>query len=366
MEGYNLMIIGKSGVGKSSLLNYLFNRNLAETGSGKPVTKEGFHLKSGLIDGKTVNIYDSWGIEAGKTKEWLEMFEKQIQQSKTERNVGKWMHTVLFCISAESKRIEPFEKEILKVLIREKLNPVVVVTKSDADIEGSFKREIENILRLKTVSVCSESKSVGLGKSKKVTVSSGKNELINSVLVNCIGSFKERIVVIQKAVLKQRALYGKQTISRNAINEIESASGIYTISSSNVKRISENIKERISNYDNETKDILKIQLESAELFYNENIYLSFKDNIEKSKTSLTSVILGPKPDMLSLNLTDWLDDLIPNVFVVFYPILIFKLLRYFSNENKSTVLNEITNEINNHFDNQYKMIKLPAKQKVLM
>lgn len=33
----NILIAGKSGVGKSSLLNYIFGEEVAETGAGKPV-----------------------------------------------------------------------------------------------------------------------------------------------------------------------------------------------------------------------------------------------------------------------------------------------------------------------------------------
>ena len=36
----NIIIIGKSGVGKSSLINSLFRGNFAETGLGRPVTSE--------------------------------------------------------------------------------------------------------------------------------------------------------------------------------------------------------------------------------------------------------------------------------------------------------------------------------------
>ena len=38
----NVLIMGKTGTGKSTLLNYICDANLAETGSGKPVTGEGF------------------------------------------------------------------------------------------------------------------------------------------------------------------------------------------------------------------------------------------------------------------------------------------------------------------------------------
>ena len=39
IESTNVLIIGKSGVGKSSLLNYLFGKELQAVGVGAPVTK---------------------------------------------------------------------------------------------------------------------------------------------------------------------------------------------------------------------------------------------------------------------------------------------------------------------------------------
>ncbi len=35
----NILIAGKTGVGKSTLINSIFQGNLAETGQGKPVTQ---------------------------------------------------------------------------------------------------------------------------------------------------------------------------------------------------------------------------------------------------------------------------------------------------------------------------------------
>ena len=40
LKQLNIIIIGKSGVGKSTLINSLFRGNFAETGLGRPVTQE--------------------------------------------------------------------------------------------------------------------------------------------------------------------------------------------------------------------------------------------------------------------------------------------------------------------------------------
>jgi len=40
LKRLNIIVIGKSGVGKSTLINSLFRGNFADTGLGRPVTQE--------------------------------------------------------------------------------------------------------------------------------------------------------------------------------------------------------------------------------------------------------------------------------------------------------------------------------------
>ena len=107
----NVLIIGKSGVGKSSLLNYIFNKELVETGAGRPVTKKGVFIERlEVSDDFVVNLYDTWGLEANKSKEWEELIKNEIKKHDYE-DISDWFHTILFCVSAKSSRVEDFEKK---------------------------------------------------------------------------------------------------------------------------------------------------------------------------------------------------------------------------------------------------------------
>ena len=57
-----ILLLGKTGVGKSSFVNYFLGKDVAVTGIGKPVTQE---LKEFEIEhnGLYLNVTDSKGLE---------------------------------------------------------------------------------------------------------------------------------------------------------------------------------------------------------------------------------------------------------------------------------------------------------------
>ena len=59
MTNLNVMIFGITGVGKSTLINNVFNENLAEIGVGRPVT---LHIRKYSKEGFPLSIYDSPGL----------------------------------------------------------------------------------------------------------------------------------------------------------------------------------------------------------------------------------------------------------------------------------------------------------------
>src|SRR6478752_2852450 len=65
---FNLAIFGKTGVGKSTLVNAIFGEEIAATGIGEPVTRaEHLYLhRSG-----TLGVLDTRGLEAGKHNDRL-------------------------------------------------------------------------------------------------------------------------------------------------------------------------------------------------------------------------------------------------------------------------------------------------------
>ena len=100
---FNLAIFGKTGVGKSTLINAMFGADVAKTGTGRPVTlkTQYFEHPSGLF-----GVYDSEGIEIGEEgREILARFHDLIAEKRT-RPIEEQIHVVWYCVRAADLRFE--------------------------------------------------------------------------------------------------------------------------------------------------------------------------------------------------------------------------------------------------------------------
>ena len=146
----NVLLLGKTGVGKSSLINTVFGDNIAEVSDTKRGTND-FKLYEGKRFGLTVNLIDSKGYEISDTYDgYKELIEERIINRKAEKDT---IHVVWFCISIAGQRIEDIDIMMLNCIysiekIKKRL--CVVLTKCDEDDEdGSCAKEFKKIIREK-------------------------------------------------------------------------------------------------------------------------------------------------------------------------------------------------------------------------
>lgn len=129
----NIIVAGKTGVGKSTLINSMFRENLAEAGIGSPVTP---HIRKITREGMPLTIYDTRGFELGKdvqTEVKNEILET-ITKGYASKDINQIVHCIWYCINTASNRIEPEEIEWLKELSEEnsttKVPVIIVLTQS--------------------------------------------------------------------------------------------------------------------------------------------------------------------------------------------------------------------------------------------
>jgi len=134
----NILVLGKTGVGKTSLLNYLYGFDLP-VGAGLPKTGKGLHENVITRNGITYHIFDTWGIEADSLPEWRKEVMALVRKRNTSPRINDWFHAVYYCFSASTARIEEAEiEEILVPLLQSGCKMVVVVTNAE---DGFRKQE---------------------------------------------------------------------------------------------------------------------------------------------------------------------------------------------------------------------------------
>ena len=136
----NVLIAGRTGVGKSTLINEVFQGRLAETGQGKPVTKETrYYTKKGI----PLGILDTRGLELKEYRQIIDELEELVEAKSDEQDVNEHVHVAWVCVAEDGRRVEDAEIELHERLAD--FMPVLgVVTKARAD-EG-FRAEVQRLL----------------------------------------------------------------------------------------------------------------------------------------------------------------------------------------------------------------------------
>jgi predicted GTPase len=221
---FNIVIIGKTGAGKSSLINYLYGYGspIAKAGVGKPVTERGFHKHNLTWKTIPVNIYDSSGLEVGDAPNWHEMLKDELKEHGTDRPVSEWFHTIFYCLNAATTRVESFEVNIINELITNKYRVIVVLTRADitsketrSTLKDCIRKEVSSEIPI--IEVCSVAQKMPFGE----TVTSGIDELQEETLRGFWNAITVRLPERCEYVLHKEVdeWYEKQAKYLDSIND---------------------------------------------------------------------------------------------------------------------------------------------------
>lgn len=212
----NVIVAGKTGVGKSTLINSVFKEKLAETGMGKPVTT---HMRKLTKKGVPLAIYDTRGFELGKEvqaevkKEVLDT----ISLGLATKDINKAIHCIWYCINTASNRVEPEEIEWLKELSQAnqitQVPIIIVLTQSFSKKKANELRAMllsENLDVVQVIPVLAEdyeidedyvAKSYGLDVLIKVMGEALPEELMDTLQHVQIASLEEKKRRAQAAIV---------------------------------------------------------------------------------------------------------------------------------------------------------------------
>lgn len=227
----NVLILGKSGCGKSSLLNYLWGAKIADVAAGRPVTPESDSVSQGIyrhppvqLDGLQLVIHDSWGMEANKAEKWQALIKQESSKYDASYKISDWIHTVVYCVSAKGARIEDFELDsIIAPLIDEGSRVLFVLTKADI----ASKREKEAIGEIltshfpKNSGIIETNSICQVLRSGQRTEAFGREEMLGAILSN----LRQNLIAKIPVQLLLRAREGSKKLRHDAIAHYEKEAG---------------------------------------------------------------------------------------------------------------------------------------------
>lgn len=216
LKTLNIIVAGKTGVGKSTLINAVFRENLAETGMGKPVTT---HMRKISKKDFPLNIYDTRGFELGKDaqKEVKQEVLETIRQSLALNDVNKAIHCIWYCINTASNRIEQEEIDWLKDFSKEnhltQVPVIIVLTQSFSKKKAQELRNMildENIDVVQVVPVLAQDYEID---EEYVAKAFGLDVLIRIMSEVLPDELQDTLQNVQRASLEEKKRHAQAVVA---------------------------------------------------------------------------------------------------------------------------------------------------------
>lgn len=148
MQNIDIVVMGKTGAGKSTLINALLGSNEAPTGRGEAVTLENKLYEKRISDTELLRLYDTVGLELDSkiTDSTIEKIKQHLKSAFSDRTDDQ-MSVVWFCVNANSNRFEEYELELIRKLSFENSIPfLIVVTQCYENEEKEFEKSVKQSL----------------------------------------------------------------------------------------------------------------------------------------------------------------------------------------------------------------------------
>jgi uncharacterized protein (DUF697 family)/GTP-binding protein EngB required for normal cell division len=136
----NVLIAGRTGVGKSTLINSIFQGNFATTGQGRPVTQ---NTREIIKEGIPLSIFDTRGLEMADFASTMASLKAFIADRHNDRDEKKHIHVAWVCIMEDLRRVEEAETA-LAAMLADFMPVVAVITK--ARLDQGFRAEVQRLL----------------------------------------------------------------------------------------------------------------------------------------------------------------------------------------------------------------------------
>ncbi|MBQ3428000.1 MAG: 50S ribosome-binding GTPase [Clostridia bacterium] len=194
MKTVKIFIMGVTGHGKSSFINYLLGHNVAETGVGKPVTQS-LAAYNAKVNGIDVQVTDTKGLEAKDAEEQAKYIKEYLERHNVDTSFDERFHSIFYCL--KPPRFLDFEVNLIKKVFRSINQPVnFIITNCDGlkSADARIKNETEATIKEMRKRIDSQFKDMphrifevcsvdsnGTFKDPSIIKAFGKDKIINSL-----------------------------------------------------------------------------------------------------------------------------------------------------------------------------------------
>ncbi|PXX38620.1 YcjF family protein [Aquitalea magnusonii] len=194
----NILVMGATGTGKSSLVNLVFDEELAAVGAGKPVT-------DGVLayENQLVRIYDSEGYESGQEQQ--ARFKARVVDfiNRQESDLSARVHLVWYCISQANHRVLDIDLETIRCVASMQVPIAVVMTQADQVSEDDSAKMLATIQNsCPSVTIFESSTNPDLGLSTEPLIQWAYDNLSEALRIGFISASKHAIKLKRSESLK--------------------------------------------------------------------------------------------------------------------------------------------------------------------
>lgn len=134
MGHINVLIVGKTGAGKSTLINSIFGKDKVAVGVGKPCTTTFSEIRDiSSVKFPQLGLIDTRGLELRDYQQILSNLESFVKLRSRNVDPKEHVHVAWLCINESDRRVEQAHIDLLNMLDRNGVPVIVVITQAIRD-----------------------------------------------------------------------------------------------------------------------------------------------------------------------------------------------------------------------------------------
>lgn len=141
---FNIIVAGRTGVGKTTLIGAIFGEDVGNTLMGRPRTRGRIWYPVAPGEADILRLCDTEGLEMERYKETLDGLKREIETRNASGDPFDHIHVAWLCIDEPSLTIQAGEEALVELLEREGIPVIVVLTK--AGMAPAFKPTVQKLL----------------------------------------------------------------------------------------------------------------------------------------------------------------------------------------------------------------------------